>query len=336
LHETLRPAHRRVFRGRSTIRPRAPLGAAAGLCAALLGALLLTGCGSSSSDDSTSAVEATPAALRTLARDLQQPIYWVGPGTNVVYERTKLASGRILVRYLPEGTKIGTSKPFLTVGTYTLPDAYAATQHAASQPGAVQIKTSSSAIAFSTKSHPLNAWITYPGSRYQIEVFDPTPGAARKFVASGKVIRVPGSPRESRPEAVTAKGLARLVADAGHPVYWAGPQAGQTYELTRTSQGGFLVRFLPPGAAVGVATPFLTVGTYPVKNAMAAVRRLSSAKGATSIPLTGGGLAAVNPHFPRSVYLAFPASNYEVEVFDPSLAHAKELVTTGQIVAVVE
>jgi hypothetical protein len=100
------------------------------------------------------------------------------------------------------------------------------------------------------------------------------------------------------------------------------------------NQGGFLVRYLPPGSEIAVPTPHLTVGTYPIPNALAAVRRLSRAKGAVSIKLTGGGLAVVNPRFPRSVYFAYPNSNYEIEVFDPSLARARQLVVSGKITAV--
>jgi hypothetical protein len=106
-----------------------------------------------------------------------------------------------------------------------------------------------------------------------------------------------------------------------------------TYELTKTSQGGFLLRYLPPEVAIGSPTPQLTVGTYPFAKPLAAIRRLSQAKGATLIQLPGGGLAVADPHFPKSIYLAFPGSNYEVEVFDPSLARARQLVTSGQIIA---
>ncbi len=252
----------------------------------------------------------------------------------MTYERTTLASGRILVRYLPDGTKVGTSAPFLSVGTYTLPNAYAATQRAASKPGAVRIKVSTSAIAFSTKAHPLNVWLTYPGSRYQIEVFDPTPGKARQLVEAGDVARVPGSPRENRPVVVSPKSLTRVATAGQRPIYWAGPLPNMTYELTKTSQGGSLVRYLPPGVAIGAQTPQLTVGTYPFAKPLAAIRRLSLAKGATLIKLAGGGLAVADPHFPKSIYLAFPGSNYEIEVFDPSLARARQLVTSGQIIAV--
>jgi hypothetical protein len=306
----------------------------------LLGALavsLVAGCGSGSDSSSTTttpgAVAATPAGLRTLAKSLRQPIYWVGPAAHMTYERRVLGSGRVLVSYLPSGAKVGTPTPLRTVATYTLPNAYAATQFAAGKAGAIRIPLSSSAIAFTTKTHPLNAWITYPGSHYQIEVFDPVPGRARQLIQSGRVARVPGSPKENRPSEVSPKSLARVAANAQKPIYWAGPLPDRTYELTKTDQG-FLVRYLPLGTPIGAPAPYLTVGTYAVKNAMAAVRRLSLARGATKLALTGGGLAVFDPRFPKSIYLAFPASNYELEVFAPSRAEARQLVATDQIVPV--
>ena len=334
MNETSHTATTVGHAGHRIRRPRPLTRTGLAIGGAVLGAALLAGCGSSGSTTDSNAVSATPTTLKTLAQTLKQPIYWVGPRAHVTYERTTLASGRILVRYLPSGTKVGTSAPFLTVGTYTLPNAYAATQRAASKPGAVRIKVSTSAIAFSTKAHPLNVWLTYPGSRYQIEVFDPSPGRARQLVESGDVARVPGSPREARPVVVSPKSLTRVATAAQRPIYWAGPLPNMTYELTKTGQGGSLVRYLPPGVPIGAQSPQLTVGTYPFAQPLAAIRRLSTAKGATLIKLAGGGLAVADPHFPKSIYLAFPGSNYEVEVFDPSLARARQLVTSGQIIAV--
>jgi hypothetical protein len=323
----LQPSSRRGRRERAIIL----------LGVAVAAALLVAGCGGDSKKktSTTSAVAVTPTSLRTLAVKLRQPIYWVGPAANVVYERSTGTRGRILLRYLPAGTTIGTRSPYPTVGTYALSDAYAATQRAASSPGAVRLKVATGAIAFSTKARPLNAWITYPGSRYQIEVFDPVPGRARLLVASGRVTPIPGSPSESgRPIAVSPARLARIAAAARRPVYWAGARANRTYELTQTRQHWFLIRYLPKGWAVGAAKPSLTIGTYPVKHALAAVKHLALAKGASLLKLDGGGFAVLDPRFPHSVYLAYPGVNYEVEVFDPSLARARQIVTSGQIVAV--
>jgi hypothetical protein len=332
VNETLYPARRGGRLGRTAVRS----GAVAGVALAV--AITAAGCGSSGGSATTAttnadAVAATRADLSALGVSLQQPIFWVGPVANRKLERTSTSDGRVLVRYLPRAAQIGSTKAYLTVGTYIVPGAYAAAQRAASRPGAVRLSVTSSAIAFSTKAHPLNAWITYPGSRFQIEVFDPVPGRARTLVASGKVVRIPGTPVESRPVLVSAKSLAKVATTAQHPIYWAGPQPNQTYELTKR-QGSFLLRYLAPGAALGVPAPRLTIGTYPVPNALAAVKRLSIAKGASTIKLTGGGIAVINPRFPKSVYLAYPGSNWEVEVFDPSLAHARQLVTSGQITAV--
>jgi hypothetical protein len=332
LSETMEPEIRggRIARTVATLSaPRALVGVGIGL------ALVVAACGgtSNSTTSAKDAVAVSPGGLRALAQSMRQPIYWVGPSSHVTYERTIPGDGRILIRYLQAGAKLGTRTPYLSVATYVLADAYAATQRAANRPGAIRIKVATSAIAFTTKVRPLNAWITYPGSRYQIEVFDPRPGRARELVASGRVARVPGSPREVRPVEVSPKSLAKVATTARGPIYWAGALPNQTYELTKTSQGGFLVRYLPPGAVIGVPTANLTVGTYPVRSALAAVKRLAAAKGASSISLPHGGLAVLDPHFPRSVYLAYPDANYEIEVFDPSLAHARQLVTSGQIVA---
>ena len=326
-------ASRRDRLGRRIVRPGVLIGTALAVTA-----IAATGCGTGSSSPAQTtnpnAVAITPAELRALGVSLQQPIYWVGPSKRAHFEKSSNGDGRILVRYLPAGAAIGTSTPYLTVGTYNVPNAYAAAQRAASRPGAVRINVATSAIAFSTKAHPLNAWIAYPGSRFQIEVFDPKPGRARSLVASGKVARMPGTPIESRPVVVSAKSLAKVATAAQRPIYWAGPQPQLTYELTKTRQGSFLLRYLQPGVAIGVPAPSLTIGTYPVTNALAAVKRLSLAKGASVMKLTGGGIAVINPRFPKSVYIAYPGSNYEVEVFDPSLAHARQLVSSGQITAV--
>jgi hypothetical protein len=319
--------------------PRFRLGAvvALAIAAGVVVWLVQRSDGSNSSTNS-SAVAITAGGLRTLAGTLRQPIYWVGPRKNVTYELIRPTKGRILFGYLTPGLEAGTTTPHLIIGTYSIPNAYAVTQRAASTPDTVPIKVAGSgAIAFYNKRYPLSAFIAYPESNYQVEVYDPTPRGARRLVASGKVSPAPGSPFErSRPVAVSTKTLRKLASAAHNPIYWAGPLPHRTYEMTRTSRGWVYLRYLPSGVAVGVAgTPYLTIGTYPVKNAFAAVKRLTQANGASAIKLKGGGLAAVNPKkFPRSIILSYPGTNYQVEVFDPSLADARRLVTTGRITAV--
>src|SRR4029077_16465592 len=123
MDETLHTASRRRL-GRTIVRP----GVLFATTIAMTSVGPVVGGGSSVSSPTTNpdAVAATPAGLRALGVSKQQPIYWVGPQRNVRYERTTVGDTRVLVRYLPKGAEIGSATPYLTVGTYIVPDAYAA------------------------------------------------------------------------------------------------------------------------------------------------------------------------------------------------------------------
>ena len=97
-----------------------------------------------------------------------------------------------------------------------------------------------------------------------------------------------------------------LAASSGHAIYWAGKQTGTTYELSELSGGGIFVRYLPAGVKAGDPQPFPTVATYPVHGAYAAVKKVALRPGATSINVSNGGIAVIDPAHPGSVYLAYP------------------------------
>jgi hypothetical protein len=152
-----------------------------------------------------------------------------------------------------------------------------------------------------------------------------------KVTASDAATATATSPAGTSVEAVSVTALAALPASLGHPVYWAGARAGATYELTRTPDGRVYVRYLTGGAKVGSQLPdFLTVGTYVVPNAEAAVRAAAAQPGAVSVPLRGG-VAFYNRARPTSVYFAYAGSDVQVETYDPSPAVARQLVETGAI-----
>src|SRR5690349_21787017 len=48
-------------------------------------------------------------------------------------------------------------------------------------------------------------------------------------------------------QAVSMGTLTALPGVLGHPVYWAGPRAGATYELTRSPDGRVYIRYLTGG-----------------------------------------------------------------------------------------
>ena len=134
------------------------------------------------------------------------------------------------------------------------------------------------------------------------------------------------------PMASSADGLRSFASAIGHPVYWAGPLPSYTYELRLTSQGRVFVRYLPNGVEIGDRrASFLTVATYPVTNAVAALRN-AAARGGVGIEIESGGFAYYDRSKPTSVYFATRRTpGYEVEVFDPSPLRARSLVLAGRI-----
>jgi hypothetical protein len=137
------------------------------------------------------------------------------------------------------------------------------------------------------------------------------------------------------PVAASPTALRALEDKAGHPVYWIGPRRNRTYELTRTSSGRIFIRYLPPDVRVGNRSAgFTIVGSYPVEDALDVLRDLSQQEGERSASVPGGGLAVYSTSSPNNVYLAYPGSDVQIEVFDPSAARALRLATSGRVVPV--
>ncbi len=134
------------------------------------------------------------------------------------------------------------------------------------------------------------------------------------------------------PTAASVGDLSALSRSVGHPIYWAGPRSGYTYELTHTNRGNVYVRYLPKGVKVGDGRPlFTTVGTYPLARAYDGVRREAQRTGAITKRLGNGGLAVANPKRRSSVYFAYPRSGFQIEVYDPSPKRARDLVFSGLV-----
>jgi hypothetical protein len=115
----------------------------------------------------------------------------------------------------------------------------------------------------------------------------------------------------------------------GQPIYWAGPRRGSRYELRRTTNGSAYVRYLPHGVHPGdPRAKFLTIATYPLSHAYRSLKKYAHGK---TVAGPNGSIYFVYPADPRSVYVAFPNVNYEIEVYDPSAKVARKIVTSGLV-----
>jgi hypothetical protein len=116
------------------------------------------------------------------------------------------------------------------------------------------------------------------------------------------------------------------------PIYWAGPRKGFHYEFWRLTNGNIYVRYLPHGVKAGVTSAkFLIVATYPYRGAYAALTKYSHGK---AVAGPHGSIYFARPTDPKSVYVAFPNVNYEVEIYDPSAAVSRSIAATGRVVPV--
>jgi len=142
------------------------------------------------------------------------------------------------------------------------------------------------------------------------------------------------SPSTSTGEAeiVTVDSLRETAATQGAPIYWAGPQDGAELELSQPEAGRTYVRYLTDGAGAGDPRPFLTVGSYAFPSPVSALRRQGKQSDGVLATAPGGGTVYFNRDQPRSVYLAYPGVDIQIEVYDPDFQRALQLVNSGQIV----
>ena len=139
-------------------------------------------------------------------------------------------------------------------------------------------------------------------------------------------------PPNSGPVLVSHAQLVRLAAATAHPLYWAGPKKGYSYELTVARGGRVYVRYLPNGVKAGDPRPsFLVVGTYEQAGSFAYLKHAAKAKGSLSLGIDRGGIAVFSSASPTSVYFTYPRAKYQVEVYDPSADTARRLVLAGKI-----
>ena len=89
------------------------------------------------------------------------------------------------------------------------------------------------------------------------------------------------------------------------------------------------MRYLPLGVKAGAPEgKYLIVATYPFPKAFAALQAVAHG---SQIGLPGGGIAVVDQAYPKSVHLAYPGVAYQVEVFDPSPARARQVAVSGDV-----
>jgi hypothetical protein len=128
----------------------------------------------------------SPPELRGVAATSAIPVYWAGARAGARIEVSSRTDGTFFVRYLPRGWRAGDPRPVITIATYPRPDGFAEVQRAA-RPGASTLQLLGGGLAVYKGERSTNVHLAYPGQAYQVEVFSPEVGVARKLVETGAV-----------------------------------------------------------------------------------------------------------------------------------------------------
>ena len=138
--------------------------------------------------------------------------------------------------------------------------------------------------------------------------------------------------KDGKPTIASTQDLRSFAASVGHPVFWVGELPNLKLELTETSDKKVWVRYLPPGVNAGdKRAVYLTVATYPQQGAFANLEKASKKRGAIGGDVPGGGRSLYWRKNPGSVYVAYPVTDYLVELYSPSGQQARKLVQAGSI-----
>jgi hypothetical protein len=165
--------------------------AAVGLGAAFLAWFLIV----RPSDDGRGAAPPAPSAvvpkiasladLRALA-DSGETFYWAGVRAGMRIELTA-PDGTVFIRYLPSGEQAGSAAPALTVATYPRSNGFEEVSRAAEGEDVTKLELSRGGLAVVDETNGTNVHLAYPGQPYQVEVYAPRVGEARRLVANGTV-----------------------------------------------------------------------------------------------------------------------------------------------------
>jgi hypothetical protein len=188
--------HPRARAARKPLRQRhARIGAAIALvtAAGLIAWVVVSHTGSSTSRSASADVRSghvgpmavSPAALKGLSNAFREPIYWMGPKRGFTYELTRTSDGKLYVRYLPRGVRVGVKgSEYTIIVTYPFPGSFAALENAAHGHARV---VPGGGIALVDPRYAKSVHVSFPGVGYQVEVYDPSPARSLRIALSGDV-----------------------------------------------------------------------------------------------------------------------------------------------------
>ena len=135
-------------------------------------------------------VALTESELISAVKAVGGSIYWLGSAAGAKYTFNNVADDQNFIRYLPGGNGLtDTEQKYRIIATYKDATAYQTMKTAAKSDTGVSITNPDGSIVYYLKASPLHVYLAFKNLAYQIEIFDPTPGAALKLATTPGILK---------------------------------------------------------------------------------------------------------------------------------------------------
>lgn len=135
-------------------------------------------------------VALTEVELRSAVKTLGGSVYWAGPMPGALYTFNHVVSGQDFVRYLPNGKGLDDVKQdYRVIATYQDAKAFETMKTAGKLETGVSITNPDGSLAYYAKATPTHVYLAYKDLPFQIEIFDPAPGAALTVATTPGLIK---------------------------------------------------------------------------------------------------------------------------------------------------
>lgn len=123
--------------------------------------------------------------LRAEVKAVGGSIFWAGAMPGALYTFNHIAAGQDYIRYLPNGQGLSDkTQNYRVIATYKETTAYATILAASKLGTGVSKLNPDGSIVYYAKATPTHVYMAFKNFPYQIEIFDPVPGASMKLATT--------------------------------------------------------------------------------------------------------------------------------------------------------
>ena len=135
-------------------------------------------------------VALTESELISAVKAVGGSIYWLGSAAGAKYAFNSVSEDQNFIRYLPGGNGVtDTEQKYRIIATYKDATAYETMRTAAKSDTGVSSTNPDGSIVYYLKASPLHVYLAFKNLAFQIEIFDPTPGAALKLATTPGILK---------------------------------------------------------------------------------------------------------------------------------------------------